>query len=374
MNFAALLEPVDGDNPSGTELRNDARFHALERLLEPAAKSVRLTREGDINPGAVPVPWDEVAEQGLVLAASGRDLRLLVMLVRAGYASEGFAGLAAGLDMLSQTLATHWDSLHPELRKRDDPRAAATPRINALKQLENDENGLLGDLKFSPMLEPRGIGPILGYDVSIGTLTPHDMKARAVSGLGAAELEAIAVKHETRRNRVNGALGGLNAEEPKRAAAFLADLQACEAAVAALCDTFGEAGAFGERSPLSLPELSDFLTMVRKTLESASPSEASSTKTQVSQPSAPIAAPQTNGSATHGRVPGAIGSRADVERALDGIVAFYERTEPASPIPHLARRMRRMVPMDFLELMEEVAPSGMKEFKSVAGMEDAKKK
>jgi type VI secretion system protein ImpA len=51
-----------------------------------------------------------------------------------------------------------------------------------------------------------------------------------------------------------------------------------------------------------------------------------------------------------------------------------DRTEPASPIPLLARRMRRMVPMDFLELMEEVAPSGMKEFKSVAGMEDAKKK
>jgi type VI secretion system protein ImpA len=70
--------------------------------------------------------------------------------------------------------------------------------------------------------------------------------------------------------------------------------------------------------------------------------------------------------------PAGINNRRDVERALDQIIAFYERTEPSSPIPHLARRMRRMVPMDFVELMAEIAPSGMKEFKSVAGMGEDK--
>ncbi len=377
MDVATLLEPVEGDNPSGTELRNDARFHAIERLLEPAAKAVRLTREGDINSGATPVPWDQVSDQGIELASSGRDLRLLVMLVRAAYATDGFAGLAMGLDMLTQTLAAHWDSLHPELRDRDDPRAAATPRINALKQLENDENGLLGDLKFTAMLEPRGIGPILGYDFSVGTLTPHDMKAKAVSGLGAAELEAIAAKHDTRLNRLKAGLGALNAEEPERAAAMLADLKSCEEAVTALCAGFGAAGAFGDRSPLILSEISEFLAMVRTTLEEAAMSQPAGTDTQTTTAPTPSAAPaasQPSAHTTPAGAPGTIGSRADVERALDGIIAFYERTEPASPIPHLAKRMRRMVPMDFLELMEEIAPSGMKEFKNVAGVEDAKKK
>ena len=40
----------------------------------------------------------------------------------------------------------------------------------------------------------------------------------------------------------------------------------------------------------------------------------------------------------------------------DGIIEFYDRTEPASPVPYLARRMRRMVPMDFIELMADLAP------------------
>ena len=61
-------------------------------------------------------------------------------------------------------------------------------------------------------------------------------------------------------------------------------------------------------------------------------------------------------------------------RSLDGIIAFYERTEPASPIPHLVRRVRRMVPMDFMQLMAELAPSGIKEFRSAAGVADDKGK
>ena len=73
-----------------------------------------------------------------------------------------------------------------------------------------------------------------------------------------------------------------------------------------------------------------------------------------------------------GGIPGSVNSRRDVERCLDMIIDFYERTEPSSPIPHLARRMRKMVPMNFLQLMEEIAPSGMKEFKNVAGVDDKK--
>lgn len=72
-------------------------------------------------------------------------------------------------------------------------------------------------------------------------------------------------------------------------------------------------------------------------------------------------------------LPDRISSRDDVVKCLDLVVAFYDRTEPSSPIPHLARRVRRMVHMDFVELMEDLAPSGLKEFRLLAGVPDAKK-
>ena len=72
-------------------------------------------------------------------------------------------------------------------------------------------------------------------------------------------------------------------------------------------------------------------------------------------------------------LPDRLSSRDDVVRCLDLVIAFYDRTEPSSPIPHLAKRMRRMVHMDFVELMEEMAPSGLKEFRLLAGVSDTKK-
>ena len=72
-------------------------------------------------------------------------------------------------------------------------------------------------------------------------------------------------------------------------------------------------------------------------------------------------------------LPDRISSRDDVVKCLDLVVAFYDRTEPSSPIPHLARRVRRMVHMDFVELMEDLAPSGLKEFRLLAGIQDPKK-
>ena len=88
----------------------------------------------------------------------------------------------------------------------------------------------------------------------------------------------------------------------------------------------------------------------------------------------PVSASAPAPAAPAASIPGQINTRRDVERVLDLVIDFYERTEPSSPIPHLARRMRKMVPMNFMQLMEEIAPSGLKEFRTTAGVFDDKNK
>ncbi|MFC6762339.1 ImpA family type VI secretion system protein [Sulfitobacter porphyrae] len=205
MDITRLLEPLGEDTPSGIELRNEAGFHSLERLIEPAARENRLNSDGSINEAAPDVDWDAVFDGALALAAKGRDLRLLCVVVRALYAEQGFAGLRDGLALLTDTLDQYWDSLHPELRERDDPVAAALPRTNALRQLDNDDNGLLGDIKFSVVLNPRGIGPILSDDLAKAALSDFEVLNRAASGLGQAEKDALVARHGQRVNRVKAA-------------------------------------------------------------------------------------------------------------------------------------------------------------------------
>ena len=67
-------------------------------------------------------------------------------------------------------------------------------------------------------------------------------------------------------------------------------------------------------------------------------------------------------------MPGELNNREQVLAALEKILAYYERREPASPIPLLLKRVRRLVPMDFLDLMEDLAPAAVKQFKEIGGI------
>lgn len=363
MDFATFLAPVDPDNPSGLELRSDGRFDELVELLRPASRSERLSSGGDR------VDWREVFDKAAALAHSGRDLRLLVIVVRAALNMEGLAGLSPGFDLLTDTLERFWPDLHPRLRDRSDPREAAIGRINALKQLENAENGLLGDLKLFPVLSPRGIGPVTGEDLADAAITQFEALNEAPTGLGEKERAKIAARHQDCTNRVTAATRALVAETPERAAELLGAVDRGLASLQALSAKLSEKVGVGNGASIGFPDLERLLTRMRTSFVRASETAEASPGAAATAPDAAAGEIPASSVATPGN---GINSRADVERCLDAIIAFYERTEPSSPIPHLARRMRRMVPMDFLELMAEIAPSGMKEFKSVAGVGDEK--
>lgn len=371
-----LVRVGDGD-ASGSELRNDPRFHAVERLLEPAARSFRLENIRTGGTGSVAIDWSEILSQSADLAPAGRDIRLLVIVARALANAEGFDGMRQGLDLLTSTVEQHWDTVHPVLREAASPREAATRRINALFQLENSDNGLLCDLEFATVLSPRGIGPVTVGDLCAGGLTRNQAQAELPSGLGEKEMTELLSRHESRANRVTAACRAQAIERPEEMTALTQSIEAARIALAALeaalTARVGENGVGVKFKELD-KVLSRVLAPLTAAQSQAAPGAAASEVTAMAEPSAP--APATNGAhppPAAGGIPGAVNSRRDVERCLDMIIDFYERTEPSSPIPHLARRMRKMVPMNFLQLMEEIAPSGMKEFKNVAGVDDKTK-
>lgn len=374
MDFSRLLEPVESDPPSGAELRNDPRFHAIERLLEPAARENRLNEDGTVNFSAPDVDWQQVIDDAFELAKDGRDLRLLVKVVRAANRQEGFQGLSEGLELLKDTVTKFWDTLHPALRDRPDAKMASLPRTNAMRQLENDDNGLLGDLKYSILLNPRGIGPVVGMHLAAASWSEFDVVNNAASGLSQEEKDAIVAQHNTEKNRVVAACRAMAAEDEEKTKELVSGFLACEEACDALAAAFNEAAGFGSEPGLTFDQLKEFLAQMRATIEAAiaetSGDEAASEGVATTVDGSLENSPAQAANQGVGGVPGTIGSRADVENALDKIIAFYQRTEPASPIPHLLRRIKKIVPMDFMALMEEVAPSGVKEFRSLAGIDE----
>ncbi|MBX3436473.1 MAG: hypothetical protein KF861_03210, partial [Planctomycetaceae bacterium] len=66
-----------------------------------------------------------------------------------------------------------------------------------------------------------------------------------------------------------------------------------------------------------------------------------------------------------------VGSRRDVVAILNALCDYYYRNEPSSPVPLFLQRARRLVNMDFVDIVRNLAPDGLADVSRWAGGLDA---
>jgi type VI secretion system protein ImpA len=66
-------------------------------------------------------------------------------------------------------------------------------------------------------------------------------------------------------------------------------------------------------------------------------------------------------------ISGEITSREDVIRMLDKINNYYEKYEPGSPVPIFMARAKRLVTMNFVDLIKDLAPDAMEKISVFTG-------
>jgi type VI secretion system protein ImpA len=108
-----LLNPIAGENPSGEDLRYTPVYDQI--------KEARREEEG-YEPGE----WIKRADYPQVvklcveiLANKSKDLQIAAWLTDALLRTEGFTGLAQGLELLRGLVGTFWDGLYPQLEDGD---------------------------------------------------------------------------------------------------------------------------------------------------------------------------------------------------------------------------------------------------------------
>ena len=55
---------------------------------------------------------------------------------------------------------------------------------------------------------------------------------------------------------------------------------------------------------------------------------------------------------------------------LDQACDYYRRYEPGSPVPLLLERAKRLVSMDFMQIIEDLAPDGAAQAAKVCGVQE----
>lgn len=348
IDVEGLLSEISPDSPCGEDLEYDADFTELEI----SAQGTEEQQFGDTVVASEEPDWQAVKSNAVGLLGRTKDLRVMRFLTMALVRTGGVAGLRDCLQLWKGLLDRYWTDLHPQLDPDDDN--DPTERVNVVRSLA-DSATILFPLRKAPLVASRGLGQFNLRDIELAT--------------GRASLPDGSEESAPELATIDGAFMDCDLDELSATAAALDEAVTLVSQVeSTISDQVGGALA---------PELNDLSDVLREAQREVGTRLAQ--RAPVASPEAAVdasgegaAGPADVGGAAPGGagVPGEIRSREDVVRALDKVCTYYERHEPSSPVPILVKRARKLVTMDFLDIVRDLTPDGLSQAEMYRGSED----
>ena len=321
-DLEALLAPVSEAEPAGADLSDDDRRQKLDLVFETSASGEES--------GGDEVDWRSVVRTIEEQSALTKDIWLPVYMARAGARAGDLETVELGCRYLAGMCETYWDSMYPALdvlgfQGRRSPCESLTSIgrfIRPLRQLALVEHPRHGNFNGEDIEQFAREGELAaGYGMFRAALdeTPPEQVAETVERLdrireAIGRVDAVLTEHANGDTGVNFSTTYATVDSLRSGLAGFAGLA-----------TVAEPAAEGQSE-----------------LPSASPT-----------PGAGVG------------MPGRIDSREDVIRALDAAIDYYRRREPASPVPVALHRAKAWVGMDFLAILEDIAPDSLNEARRV---------
>ncbi|MDR2630297.1 MAG: type VI secretion system ImpA family N-terminal domain-containing protein [Spirochaetaceae bacterium] len=356
MDIAEFAKPLAGEKPAGENMEYNQAYLELEALASDQGAT-----EGE-GPD-----WKLLAKSCRALWEKTRDLRVAVYLTIAETALGGVKELAAGLNIINFLIKEMWDTVYPLLDSDDDN--DPTERINIFTMLSPEAGAMNDPVMFINRLRETKIMPPLPYTIrdlliAQGEIEPLDGKTVDLNliigelmGIPLPQVTEQANYAKTARETIESICGEANGKITGG-------------------DTLSLAALAKELDKL-IRFFSNYFAAVGETVEKDSVKEDSQEKTSA-------------GEAAAGETPGIVGdkrtapglaaagvsvnianykpvTRTDALLLLKKVIEYYQSLEPGSPIPFLLSRALRMAQMNFLELLENIAPEAVVRGRDILG-------
>jgi type VI secretion system protein ImpA len=321
-----LLEPIEGDEPAGPDLRYEPVYDEIKRAREEEDDTMPQGEwKRELKVADFPLVVKLATE---VLSDRSKDLQIAAWLTEAWTREEGFAGLDRGLVLLRRLMEEFWDGLHPGIDEDGDLEFRAVP-------LEWLGRYLQPSVEHVPITS-SGLG-YLHYRES--RTVPTESQAESDKDKAKARNEAI----ESGKVTPEEFEEGVQSSGKEFYRGVVARIESAQENLSALEDFCDE--RFGDVTPNLIP-LRDHLEELHrltgqylavKLEEDPDPvvmeEEPASAEGEEAAPSAEVGAPGgTREALTE------ISSAADASRAAAEAARFLRRKRPADPSPYLMLR------------------------------------
>jgi type VI secretion system protein ImpA len=343
LDVASLLQPITGENPTGTDLRADASPSSIYYQLKDARNAARAAERRVPEPGkekdTTPPDWRPVIRFAkIALAERSKDLESAAYLIEALVRLHGFAGLRDGFRLTRGLVEQYWDGLYPMPDEEGlETRVAPLAGLNGV----DAEGTLVAPISLVPIAQDNGYCAYGWYHynqaLEFENLTPDDREKRLT------DKTVTLAKVQQAVNETG--------DKTKRPVPFyvdlMDDLKACQAEYDNL------SAALKDRSGDHAPPESNIRNALTNCVEAVMVLARDKLPSPAEMDAAANAASGENADGT-AAAPGAIGQREDAIHMLQKVADFFRRTEPHNPVSYALEQAVRWSRMALPDLMTEL--------------------
>lgn len=328
MDIENLVTALSDEAPSGPDLSYDSGRQEIESAFE------RASAEGSDD---TEIDWRGTIKLIIAQTAVTRDIWLPIYLMRAAARIGNLDQVLDGGELLARLFEERWPDVHPQL----------------------DEYGFIG--RKTPCESLTRIGEFLAPFMRV-PLLEHPR-------LGRYSGEDFVRFHKEGSDAANFGMfrALIEATSPDDLQQIVDRLRLLRGVITRV-DAVLTANADGDTGTNFAPTFEMIDKITQGLLAQIPGHDAPAHEQDSVEPSGgeSFSAPGTARGANAGPAfSGGITSRDDVIRALDAITAYYSRCEPTSPVPLVLRRAKEWISLDFMAVLEDIAPGSLDEAKRV---------
>ncbi len=340
IDLDVLLQPISDESPAGESLR----YSGIYDQITEARRADEDLAQGEWVTDLKVADYGKVIDLGIpALSTQTKDLQIAVWVADAVTRRNGLAGFRDSLLLLHGFHERFWDSMHPEIEDGD-----MEGRANAMSWF--DANGVAA-VRTAPITGSKGY-TYNDYEDSRKYDFPENIDSLPTEEK--VRLNALKAEAEKKRG-VTSSLWTVERAETRRAAMERINftLDECWTALNDLnriCEEKYDRNQTPGFSNLK-KALENIDQQVKKLLEEKRIEEPDEVEEEAAAAEGSAAGAGAKG---EGSVAGAISSRKDALRRLGEIAAFFQKTEPHSPVSYLVQRAVKWGNMGLETWLQEV--------------------
>lgn len=342
MGYRQLIcQPVSETTSCGNDLSDDAGFQNFFFMAEGQPEKY----DGKNTLPAEPPSWTTIKKQALSYLAETKDLQLISVLSQAVLNTEGLAEFEQCLNGVADVISQSWQEIYPLLDEDDDDPQA---RLSAI--------GLLSDHKFV-------LNFLKSYPLAKSNL------------LGSVTLQELETSSDT--SQIKAIFKDSNQDD---IIALHEATNACIKQLDAINKIFIENA--GMEYCVNFDSLTKLLTQMNNAFDKYAdvqltcPAAGSEDNNQIGlDPAERLLTADIESRSNVENLSFAnsnikLTSRSDVEKCLELICFYFEEHEPSSPVPLLMNRAKKVINLDFMGIVKEMAPESFEQLNKLGGLSE----